>query len=102
MGVVHYRYRSGVQTFSVPVPGAFASVADLKRLIAVTAADGPGAAARGTASRSATPAPVKVRADVRSDSAASPLRYCEQQACSAGRTEPTDDSKRPPRDETKP
>ncbi|KAF8655788.1 hypothetical protein HU200_060949 [Digitaria exilis] len=42
MGVVHYRYRSGVQTFSVQVPGAFASVADLKRLIAATGRHGTG------------------------------------------------------------
>ena len=42
MGVVHYRYRSGVQTFSLPIPGAFASVADLKRLIAATARHGSG------------------------------------------------------------
>ncbi|RLN27866.1 uncharacterized protein C2845_PM05G00940 [Panicum miliaceum] len=42
MGVVHYRYRSGVQTFSVHVPGAFASVAELKRLIAATGRHGAG------------------------------------------------------------
>ncbi|KAL6623366.1 hypothetical protein ACP70R_033245 [Stipagrostis hirtigluma subsp. patula] len=42
MGVVHYRYRSGVQTFSVPVPGAFASVAELRRLIAATGRHGRG------------------------------------------------------------
>ncbi|CAN6352467.1 unnamed protein product [Urochloa humidicola] len=42
MGVVHYRYRSGVQTFSVPIPGAFASVAELKRLIAATGRHGTG------------------------------------------------------------
>lgn len=62
MRVVHCRYQSAVQTFSVPVLGVFASVADLKRLIAATATAGPGAAARETASRSATPAPAKVRA----------------------------------------
>ena len=42
MGVVHYRYRSGLQTFSVQVPGAFASVAELKRLIAATGRHGTG------------------------------------------------------------
>lgn len=42
MGVVHYRYRSGVQTFSLPIPGAFASVAELKRLIAATGRHGTG------------------------------------------------------------
>jgi E3 ubiquitin-protein ligase RBBP6 len=42
MGVVHYRYRSGVQTFSLPIPGAFASVAELKRLIAATGRHGAG------------------------------------------------------------
>jgi len=42
MGVVHYRYRSGLQTFSVQVPGAFASVAELKRLIAATGRHGAG------------------------------------------------------------
>ncbi|XP_004963255.1 E3 ubiquitin ligase PARAQUAT TOLERANCE 3 isoform X2 [Setaria italica] len=42
MGLVHYRYRSGVQTFSLPIPGAFASVAELKRLIAATGRHGTG------------------------------------------------------------
>ncbi|CAL4897567.1 unnamed protein product [Urochloa decumbens] len=42
MGVVHYRYRSGVQTFSVPIPGPFTSVAELKRLIAATGRHGTG------------------------------------------------------------
>ncbi|TVU48907.1 hypothetical protein EJB05_00191, partial [Eragrostis curvula] len=42
MGVVHYRYRSGVQTFSVTVPGAFATVAELKRMIAATGRHGRG------------------------------------------------------------
>jgi E3 ubiquitin-protein ligase RBBP6 len=42
MGVVHYRYRSGVQTFSVTVPGASATVADLKRMIAATGRHGTG------------------------------------------------------------
>jgi hypothetical protein len=42
MGVVHYRYRSGVQTFPLPIPGTFASVAELKRLIAATGRHGAG------------------------------------------------------------
>ncbi|GJM95093.1 hypothetical protein PR202_ga11793 [Eleusine coracana subsp. coracana] len=42
MGVVHYRYRSVVQTFSVTVPGAFATVAELKRVIVATGRHGGG------------------------------------------------------------
>lgn len=42
MGVVRYKYRSGVESFSVAVPGAFVSVAELKRLIAATGRHGRG------------------------------------------------------------
>ncbi|KAG2540989.1 E3 ubiquitin ligase PQT3-like [Panicum virgatum] len=39
---VYYRYKSGVQTFSVPVPAPSVSVADLKSLILGTARHGHG------------------------------------------------------------
>ncbi|RLN39504.1 hypothetical protein C2845_PM01G14220 [Panicum miliaceum] len=39
---VYYRYKSGVQTFSVPVPAPSVSVADLKSLILRTARHGHG------------------------------------------------------------
>ncbi|OEL14849.1 hypothetical protein BAE44_0024129, partial [Dichanthelium oligosanthes] len=39
---VYYRYKSGVQTFSVPLPAPSVSVADLKKLILGTARHGHG------------------------------------------------------------